>query len=185
LSSRDEVPRRVDRAFVVPALPVRPSWFPTGSFGFSLPVVVPEFSRSDTLLTASCSSPRSYCCPSTAPGCASRCTSHGVSSPTAFHRSRRPYSPEVFDPPARSVPGVSHALDGFLHLQPCGVCFAPATLVGLTRTSSARSRPFDRSRAGAPGVPLQGVLLVRDEHVFACSPLSHFAGSSRPGEPLR
>jgi hypothetical protein len=49
--------------------------------------------------------------------------------------------------------------------------FQPAALVGFTPDLDGSLRPFGRGRAVAPGFPLQGVLLLRDEHVLACSPL--------------
>ena len=104
----------------------------------------------------------------------------------------RPYHPGEQPLPALSVRRVSHPLDGLLHPDPGGPSFrsvssvalrrerngtARLALVGFPRTSIARPRPFDLAGRVAPAFPLQGLLLVRDGHVFACPPLSRFIGS--------
>jgi len=78
-----------------------------------------------------------------------------------------------FQPPALSVFTVSHRLDVLLRPHPCQPCFMPTALLGFNRTSSARSSLSTEAGLDAPGFPLQGVLLSHDEHVLACSPLSH------------
>src|SRR5262245_26232063 len=47
------------------------------------------------LLSASYLPPRSLIHPSTAPACAREGASLAISSPTALHRNRRPYHPEI------------------------------------------------------------------------------------------
>jgi hypothetical protein len=100
--------------------------------------------------------------------------------PYNARQKQAPVSPGGFQPPAPSVLRVSHPLDVLLRLQPWRACFIPPASLGLSPDLHCSPRPFDRSRAAAPGFPLQGFLSHHDEHVLACSPHLHFV--QIPGE---
>ena len=84
--------------------------------------------------------------------------------------------------PAPSVLSVSHALDGFLHLQPCAACFIRAALLGFHRIRSLAPtfRPVQGDHAS--GLPLQGFLFPRDERLVAALLSCVVSDCSRPRE---
>jgi len=90
-----EVRRRLARAILVRPAPVQSSPFPAGLFGFSLAAVTTRFYPCGAPLCRLPFSSKLYIRSSTAPTCASACTSPGVRSPTALDNGGRPYAPEV------------------------------------------------------------------------------------------
>lgn len=91
-----------------------------------------------TLLSSGCSSPRSSNRSLATFACARVRASPGVSSPSALDNRGRPYTPVDPTPPAPSVLGVSHALDGLLRPRPCQPFpilrrepFVPTALLGF------------------------------------------------------
>jgi len=172
----------------VQVLPVQPLPFPAGLCGSSLSPSPPGL-KPAALLSASYRAPRSLasvCQPH--PPALGECTSPGVPSPTALDDSGCPYVPGVPPPgtvrpqgfpPSRRLasPKTMRASSRLTSDEPCG---PPTRARPLRSWGSTGPPPLAQTfrlegRATAPGFPLQGFLLPRDEPVLAGSPLSHFA----------
>jgi len=128
-----------------------------------------------------------YIYPTTAPARARRV--HLSWGSLSLQRSTAPgvRMSQRFHPPAPFVLGVSHPLDDLLRPKPCQALKFPGSLattvkrpncaLGIPPDLINSHRPFDRCRADAPGLPLHGVLLSRDGHVFACPSVLQPPGS--------
>ncbi len=179
--SRSEVPRRIDRAFAWNRF--RPSpcdlrRFRPGPSGLLSPTS-PAGATPPVLLSSGCPSPRSGIHRSTAPACAWREHLSWGSCPYSARQKRVPAFPEIPSSgtirpqgfsPSRRLPSPT-TLQGLFH---------PRCALGVPPDLRHSQRPFDRSRATAPGFPLQGFLPPRDEPVLAGSPLSHLADGKHP-----
>lgn len=181
LGSRSEVPRDRTKGLVR----IQPSLFALGRFRAAPSGLRSVSSATDLnpprLLSSGCRSPRSFtstCQPhphahasapllrsfplqrSTIPGVrmTRRCPTAGTVRPQRFSRSRRLAPPET--------------MQGLFH---------PRCALGVLPDLGSSRGPFDPAGLHAPGSPLHGLRLARDEHVFACSPVLRFtAGSAAP-----
>jgi hypothetical protein len=131
LGDGSEVRRQLARALLVRPAPVQSSPFPAGLFGFSLTAVTTRFYPCGAPLCRLPFSTKRYYRLSTAPTCASACTSPGV-RPLQRSTTAGARIPRRFHPPALSVLRVSNPLDVFLHPPPCRLPVLPGhrTLAG-------------------------------------------------------
>jgi hypothetical protein len=155
----------------------------------SPPVLTPP-----ACLSAGCPSPRSTKAYRRHPRAHADAPLLGFRSPTALDNRGRPYIPAACSlrhHPSSGFPTLStsfFALDPGMDLPTSSrASFATPALLGLTRDPLARPGLSAGTGLKHSGFPLQGFPRLRDEHVFARSPLVRFGsvGSSpfgrRPG----
>jgi hypothetical protein len=173
--------RAIGPSWVQP-LPVRRLLFPAASFGFSYRTVLLVVFTPPAILSSGSPPPRSHSIRQLHPNAHIQVLLSCGLVPYNARQKQAPVFPGGFQPPAPSVRRVSHPLDVLLRLQPWRACFIPPASLGLSPDLVCSPRPFDRSRADAPGFPLQGFPSLHDEPVLACSPLVHFVRIPGEGE---